>query len=162
MHPSSSRALVFAPRCIAAVGSRLLMPTPLFAVQVKQLEGDIGIATSTQIFARSLKTAFGVPMGGVVFLNRWGHLITSCVKGGVVPKEFVLGSNEAELGYGIVRQMPGNLQSVYKGLYADSWYMVWWVMLGICEIGLLGAAVGRNEMMRERRTGTGCLIMRKP
>jgi len=153
MHPSASKALIFAPRCIAAVGSGLLMPTPLFAVQVKQLEGDIGIATSTQIFARSLGTAFGVAMGGVVFQNRWGQLITSYVKEGVVSKELVLGSNEAELGYGIVRQMPEQLQSVYKGLYADSLCMVWWVMLGICGVGLLGAAVGRNEVLRGMEHG---------
>lgn len=70
MHPDSSKAVLYAPRCLASIGAGLLFPTPLFAVQARQRGEGIGIATRVQVFARSLGTAFGVALGGVIFQNQ--------------------------------------------------------------------------------------------
>ena len=148
MHPSSSKAVLYGPRCVAAIGAGLLFPTPLFAVQARQLAADVGIATSTQIFSRSLGQTFGVAIGGVIFQNRWRHLMKALVEEGTLAEKFYLPSNLAEIAYDLMPSFPKEVQIVYRNLYADSLSTVWWVSVGFSVLGLVVALGARNDLLR--------------
>jgi len=151
MHPDSSKAVLYAPRLLSAFGAGLLMPTPLFAVQANQRDADVGAATSVQVFMRSLGMTCGVAIGGVVFQNRWAQLLPDLLKG--VPKEFWIESQYAEVGYELVKKMPEAVQTIYKELYSESLDTVWWVMGALSLVGLVGALVARDDVLR--RVGVG-------
>ncbi|KAJ6159732.1 hypothetical protein N7497_004269 [Penicillium chrysogenum] len=96
-------------------GRRPLFPTPIFAVQARQHGDDIGIATSIQVFTRSMGTAFGVGLGGVIFQNQWSKDVDSAVTAGRIPHELFVGSNVAETAYEVIRKFPEAVQEAYRG-----------------------------------------------
>lgn len=154
MHPDSSPAILYAPRLLASIGAGFLFPTPLFAVQARQLSSDVGIATSVQVFARSLGQAFGVGLGGVIFQNEWGKLLGQRVAAGAIPEAYIIPSNLAEVGYGIIKGFPQEVQTEYRWLYSGSLNSVWWVMMGLSLGGLLVSLTGRNERLRQGLNGS--------
>jgi hypothetical protein len=144
MHPNSSKVLLYAPRCISAIGAGLLFPSPLFAVQARQLNSDIGVATSMQVFSRSLGNTFGVALGGTIFQNQWAKLIPSLP----IPEGNFVPSNLAEVGYDLISTFPEDVQEIYRWLYSDSLDALWWFLTAICLAGLLCGLLARNELLR--------------
>jgi hypothetical protein len=64
-HTSTARAIGF--ELIEGVGAGLLFEPPLLAIQQGVHQDDVGTATSTQAFTRSLAISLGVIVGGIVF-----------------------------------------------------------------------------------------------
>jgi hypothetical protein len=147
MHPDSSKAMLYGPRVLISLGGGLLFPTPIFAVQARQHGDDIGIATSIQVFTRSMGTAFGVGLGGVIFQNQWSKDVDSAVTAGRIPHELFVGSNVAETAYEVIRKFPEAVQEAYRGVYADSLATMWYVMMGLSVAGFLVSLVGRNDVI---------------
>lgn len=144
MQPHSSKAILYAPRVIGSIGAGLLFPTPLFQVQAKQLPNDIGIATSTQVFSRSLGQTFGVAFGGVIFQNQWDRLLPSLN----IPAEYLIPSSLAEIAYNNIARFPEAVQEQYRWLYSDSLNAMWWFVVAVCLLGLGFALLSRNEPLR--------------
>lgn len=148
MHPDSSKAILYGPRVLVSVGGGLLFPTPIFAVQARQHGDDVGIATSVQVFARSIGTAFGVGLGGVIFQNQWTKEVSAAVSAGHIPRSLIVGSNVAETAYAVIRQFPKAVQYAYRSVYADSLATMWYVMMGLSAVGfLVSLVVGRNDVI---------------
>lgn len=154
MHPNSSKAVLYAPRCISSIEAGILFPTPMFAAQARQKGHDIGIATTMQVFFRLLGAAFGVGLGGVIFQNQWTNLIDKKVAVGKIPKEYMPKSDLAEVGYDIVKSFPEEVQIEYRWLYADSSDAVWWAMVGFSLVGFVVSLVARNETLRGGLSGS--------
>jgi hypothetical protein len=154
MHPDSSKAVLYAPRCLASIGAGILFPMPLFAVQSRQRGEDIGIATSIQVFARSLGTSFGVGLGGVIFQNEWTKLISKDDVQQKIPKEMLIPGNLAEIAYQIIREFPEPVQETYRWLYSNSLNTVWWVMMGLSLVGFLISLTARNDEVRGGLSGS--------
>lgn len=154
MHADSSKAEIFGPRCIAGIGAGLLFPTPLFAVQAKQRSQDVGIATSVQVFFRSLGMAFGVAIGGVVFQNRWNHIVVDKVADGTIPQAYYIPSDHAELAFEAILNFPAALQTQYQSLYADSLISVWWVMTAFGLVGTCVSLLARDEKLSGGLSGS--------
>lgn len=154
MRPDSSKAVLYAPRCIASIGAGLLFPIPLFAVQVRQRGEDVGIATSLQVFARSLGTAFGVGLGGVIFQNEWTNVVSEKIKEGVIPESLEISSSHAEIAYEIIKQFPQSVQEAYRWVFADSMMTIWWVLMGIAIVGFLVSLTARNDEVRGGLSGS--------
>lgn len=150
MHVDSSKAVLFGPRLISGIGGGLVMPTPLFAVQANQPDNLVGVATSMQIFFRSLGMTFGVAIGGVVFQNRWAALLPSRN----LPPQVQITSDLAEVGYNFIVRFPEQVQIVYRQLYSECLDGVWWTMLGFCGAGFLCALLARNDKLRKVGHGT--------
>ncbi|CAG7974459.1 unnamed protein product [Penicillium nalgiovense] len=146
IHLDSSKAMFYGPRVLVSLGGGLLFPTPIFAVQARQHGNDIGIATSIQVFTRSMGTAFGVGLGGVIFQNLWSKDVDSAVTAGRIPHEFFVGSNVAETAYEVIRKFPEAVQEAYRGVYADSLATMWYVMMGLSVAGFF-SLVGRNDVI---------------
>lgn len=148
MHPDSSKAVLYGPRVLVSLGGGLLFPTPIFAVQARQRGDDIGIATSVQVLMRSMGTAFGVGLGGVIFQNQWTKNVNVAVKAGRIPLDLVVGSNVAETAFPIIRQFPDHVQSIYRNIYADSLATMWYVMMGLSVVGfIVSSLVCRDDII---------------
>ena len=161
MHADSSNAMVYGPRCLAGIGAGLLFPTPLFAVQAKQHGDDVGIATSIQVFFRSLGMTFGVAMGGTIFTNRWQNIVENKVSIGVIPQHNYIPSNEAELAYQVILGFPQAVQDEYRSVYADSLTTVWWVMTSLALLGLAVSLIARDEIVDGGLSGNQNFIEKK-
>ncbi|KAH8431997.1 uncharacterized protein LDX57_009644 [Aspergillus melleus] len=125
MHPDSSKAVLYGLCVLISIGGGLLFPTPLFAVQARQNGGDIGIATSVQLFMRSLGTAFGVGLGGVISQNQWTKEINRAVIAGRIPPELRPESHVAEIACQMIREFPSPVQHEYRWVYARSLTTMW-------------------------------------
>ncbi|KAH7303205.1 major facilitator superfamily domain-containing protein [Stachybotrys elegans] len=153
MRPDSSLAVIYAPRCLASIGAGILFPTPLFAVQAGQLGDDVGIATSIQVFARSLGTAFGVGLGGVIFQNEWTIHVNEGIVEQRIPENLIISSDLAEIGYEIIRQYPESVQEAYRWVYSDSLATIWWAMTGLSIVGFLISLVCKNHEIKGGLSG---------
>lgn len=162
MRPDSSRAILYAPRCIAGIGAGIIFPLPIFAVQAGQRGDDVGIATSIQVFSRSLGTAFGVGLGGVIFQNEWTINVEKNINERKIPASMEISSDLAEIGYGIIREFPAAVQDVYRSVYADSLKTVWWVMTALAVAGFLSSLVCRNVEVKGGLSGKQNFQEKKP
>ena len=153
MEPNSSKAILYAPRCLASIGAGILFPMPLFAVQATQRGDDVGVATSVQVFARSLGTAFGVGLGGVIFQNEWAKQVQASINKGSIPPSMKIPSELAETAYQIIGNFPEQVQDSYRWVYADSMKTVWWVMTGISVVGLLISLTCSNAEVKGGLSG---------
>lgn len=154
MHPDSSKAILYGPRCLVSLGAGILFPMPLFAVQARQRGEDVGMATSIQVFARSLGTAFGVGLGGVIFQNEWAKLVTKDVLKQKIPENLAIPRNLAETAYEVIRGFPEPVQEIYRWLYRDSLKTVWWVMMGLSLVGFLTSLTAGNDEVRGGLSGS--------
>ncbi|KAK9322008.1 major facilitator superfamily domain-containing protein [Lipomyces orientalis] len=147
MTPISNGGVNYGLRVIPAIGAGLLFPTPMFAVQVKQYDEDIGIATSMEMFFRSLGQAFGVAIGGVIFQNQFDKLVTKAMNNGTIPLALVVPGAGADSAYMGIRRFPHSVQIAYQYVYADSLRIVWYVMTAIAGVGFFVSLAARNESL---------------
>lgn len=154
MHGESSKGNIFGPRCIAALGAGLLFPTPLFAVQAQQRSDDVGIATSVQVFFRSLGMTFGVAVGGTIFQNRWKTLVNADVSAGKIQATYYVASDTAEMAYGTIAKWPQDIQIRYSSIYANSLIVVWWAMTGFAIAGFCLSWLCRDEKLEGGLSGS--------
>jgi hypothetical protein len=147
MKPDSNGGVLYALRIIPAIGGGFLFQLPVFAVQSTTIDQDLGIATSTVTFFRSVGQAFGVAIGGTVFQNQFDQFLHKAVKGGNVPSEFVVTGDQAAGAYSAIRLFPQSVQIAYQFIYADSLRFVWYVTTGIAGAGLLVSLLVKNESM---------------
>jgi len=81
----SSRALVFADMALMGTGLGFVMLSLLLAVQHSVLRTELGVATSTSLFARSIGGAVGVAIMGAILAAGLGesvHLTSATLEGG--------------------------------------------------------------------------------
>ncbi|PYH90959.1 MFS general substrate transporter [Aspergillus ellipticus CBS 707.79] len=154
MHPDSSPATLYAPRILVAIGGGLLFPMPLFAVQARQKDHNIGIATSVQVFLRSFGCAVGVALGGVIFQNQWTHEIHRAVNMGKIPQDLIIHSNVAEMAFPMIKVFPPAVQEEYRWVYARSLETVWWVMMSLSVAGFAISFLARNDIVRGGLSGS--------
>lgn len=154
MRPNSSKAVLYGPRVLISVGGGLLFPTPLFAVQARQKGDDVGIATSVQVFMRSLGTAFGVGLGGVIFQNQWTKEVDHAILAGKIPPHLKLESHVAEIAYEMIREFPSAVQQEYRWVYARSLTTMWYVMMGLSLVGFVVSLIARNDEIKGGLSGT--------
>lgn len=67
LSPSSSLGEIISFEIIEGIGSGLLFEPPLISIQQGVAQDDVGTATSTQSFIRSMALSLGVIVGGIVF-----------------------------------------------------------------------------------------------
>jgi hypothetical protein len=78
------------------VGMGILFPALQFAAQAGRPDEDVGFATNTFVFIRSLGQMFGVVLGGVIFQNQWDKNLAKDIGNGTIPPTFQIRENEAE------------------------------------------------------------------
>lgn len=147
MKPNSNAGVLYALRIIPAIGGGFLFQLPVFAVQSTIIDEDLGIATSTVTFFRSVGQAFGVAIGGTVFQNQFDQYLHKAVEHQDVTKPFIITGAQAASAYDVIKSFPESVQVTYRFIYADSLRIVWYVTTGIAGAGLLASFWVKNESM---------------
>ena len=147
MKPDSNAGILFGLRVIPGIGAGFLFQLPVFAVQSTAKDDDIGIATATVTFFRSVGQAFGVAIGGTVFQNQFDKFLDEAVAAGTIPKQFIITGAQAASAYGTIGTFPEPVITAYRYIYSDSLQTVWFVTTGIAGAGLLVSLLVRNESM---------------
>jgi len=147
MKPDSNAGVLYGLRIIPAIGGGFLFQLPVFAVQATTIDDDLGIATSTVTFFRSVGQAFGVAIGGTVFQNQFDRYLNQAVVAGTIPHELIVTGAQAAGAYSAIGKFPDTVQLAYRYIYADSLRIVWYVTTGIAAAGLIVSLLVRNESM---------------
>jgi hypothetical protein len=147
MKPRSGPGIIFGLRVVPAIGAGFLFQVPLFAVQATTLDDNLGIATSTLTFFRSMGQAFGVAIGGTVFQNQFDRYLSQGILAGKIPSEFVVTGAQAAGAYELIASFPGDVADTYRFIYADALRVVWYVTTGLAGAGLVASLLVRNESM---------------
>jgi len=151
--PYSSGWITYALRVIPAIGGGFLFQLPIYAVQSTIIDENLGIATASVTFFRSIGQAFGVAIGGTVFQNQFDGFLGDAVAQGKVPREFLVSGAQAAGAYRVIRRFPETVQIAYRYINADSLRTVWYVMTGIAGLGLLISLWVRNEILDRGNNG---------
>lgn len=147
MKPESGPGIIYGLRVISAIGGGFLFQLPLFAVHATTMDENLGIATSTLTFFRSLGQAFGVAIGGTVFQNQFDQSVNRAVVAGKIPPAYIVTGAQAAGAYGSIGEFPVEITNVYRYVYADSLRVVWYVTTGLAGAGLIASLLVRNESM---------------
>jgi hypothetical protein len=154
MKPDSGPGILYGLRVIAAIGGEFLFQLTLFAVQATTLDENLGIATSTVTFFRSLGQAFGVAIGGTVFQNQFDRSLNQAVSTGRIPSSFIVTGAQAAGAYGLIGEFPRDIVYTYRYIYADSLRVVWYVTTALAGVGLIASLLMRNESMEGKQCKT--------
>jgi hypothetical protein len=99
MKPHSNAGILYGLRIIPAIGAGFLFQLPVFAVQSSSHDDDIGIATASLTFFRSVGQAFGVAVGGTVFQNQFDRYLNLAVGAWTIPRKLIITGAEAAGAY---------------------------------------------------------------
>lgn len=147
MKPDSGPGVLYGLRVIAGIGGGFLFQLPVFAVQSTTLDENLGIATSTLTFFRSLGQAFGVAIGGTVFQNQFDRFLNQAVASGKIPSTLIVTGAQAAGAYDLLEEFPRGIIEIYRYVYADSLRVVWYVTTGLAGAGLIASLLVRNVSM---------------
>jgi hypothetical protein len=147
MKPTSNGGVLYRIRVIAALGAGLLFPTPLLAIQATQQTEDIGIETSVQVYIRSLRQAFGVAIGGVIFQNEFDRFVARDVQNRAIPSNLIIKGSHADSAYTTLYTLPKSVLSTYKMVYANALRTIWYVLTALSGLALIVSLVARNESL---------------
>ncbi|PGH10941.1 hypothetical protein AJ79_05187 [Helicocarpus griseus UAMH5409] len=160
MKPHSNGGILYGVRIIMPIGAGLLFHTTTVAVQTVQRGEDVGIATSVQVYVRSLGQAFGVALGAVVFENEFDRFLENAVKGEDVAglfrdggRRMIVPGSQATAAFELITTFPERVQEVYRYVYADSLRTVWYVLTAIAGVALVVSLAMRDESMDKESRG---------
>ncbi|PGG97810.1 hypothetical protein GX51_07122 [Blastomyces parvus] len=157
LKPHSNGGILYGVRIIMPIGAGLLFPTTTIAVQSVQKGEDVGIATSVQVFARSLGQAFGVALGAVIFQNEFDRFVRQAVAAGafigISDSNMLIQGSQADAAFDLIKTFPENVQEVYRYVYADSLRTIWYVLTGLSGVAFLVSLGVRNESLNKDAKG---------
>lgn len=95
------------------------------------------VVMNTTIFFRALGQTFGIAICGTVFQNRFANSVSKLVKQGAIPQTFVISAQDAEGSATQVGQLPAQIVTIYRTVYAQSLQKVWYLVMAVVIVGLL-------------------------
>src|SRR5271155_212600 len=129
---------------LMGLGTGILFPSLQFAAQAGQPDNDVGFATSTFVFIRSLGQTFGVALGGVIFQNQWDKNLAKDLANGSLPSTFDIPGNEAEGAVLFLKQLAPEVLETVKYLYSDSLRAIWIFFIPLAGIAFIASLFMRN------------------
>ena len=126
---------------MVGAGLGLSMQTIVIALQNAVDFKDMGVATSSNTFFRSLGSVFGTAIFGTILTNRLGHyLLTS----GFDPAQAeLIQSNTAAIG-----ALPAESRMTALSAFVDSFHVVFLVAAPIVALGFIAALFLREAPLR--------------
>ena len=137
LSPTTTTAERIGYMILMGVGTGILFPALQFAAQAGQRDEDVGFATSTFVFIRSLGQTFGVALGGVIFQNQWDKNLAIDIANNSLPATFQIPGNEAEGAVLNLLQLPPDVLETVKWLYSDSLKAIWIFFVPLAAIAFL-------------------------
>lgn len=156
--PDTSIGTIIGLEIIEGVGSGLLFEPPLIAIQQGVDQDDVGTATSTQSFIRSLALSLGVIVGGIVFQQSMDLQRESLVEAGVTPSivELLSGKN-AGANVMLGHTLPPAQKLAVKEAFAWSIRNMFIMFTALGALGIIASIfVPKRKLSKEHReTVTG-------
>jgi len=138
-------------------GLGLSMQTIVIALQNSVDFKDMGVATSSNTFFRSLGSVFGTAIFGSILTNRVGHYLQSnfqelatsnpaALKGFDMSKLDGISSNTA-----VLKTLPPEIQATALNAFVNSFHIVFWAAAPITAIGFFLALKLRETPLRSNQ-----------
>lgn len=137
--------LVLGYLLVLGVGMGMTMQNLVLAVQNTVAPTDLGSASSTVTFFRSLGGAVGVSVLGAILANRVTELIMSGLAASGVP---VPPGGGAEVGIGSLNQLPPALADLVRAAYGDATATIFLVAAVLSVITLVAVLAIREVPLR--------------
>jgi predicted MFS family arabinose efflux permease len=130
------------------LGLGMVMPVMLLAVQNAVEARDLGAATSSVTFMRSMGGAFGVAVFGAIFANRLGHWLPRLVPGG---GRGLGGARIVHASPAVLKRLPAPVHAGIVEAFSRSLHAVflWAIPFGV--VAFLATLALRELPLRERR-----------
>jgi len=139
---------------LVGAGLGLSMQTIVIALQNAVDFKDMGIATSSNTFFRSLGSVFGTAIFGAILTNRVGHYLQSnfaelaaknpaALKGFDMDKIAGISSNTA-----VIATLPPQIQAAALNAFVQSFHVVFYAAAPIAAVGFLLALMLREAPLR--------------
>jgi len=130
---------------LMGMGVGLSMQTIVIALQNDVEYRDMGVATSSNTFFRSLGASFGTAIFGTVLTNRFVSEIESNLPAGSAP-DAILGVTE---NTAIIATLPAEIQQLIFTSFDRAFSLVFWIALPLIVIGFLLTTRLRERPLRE-------------
>ncbi|KAJ4113949.1 hypothetical protein NW768_011479 [Fusarium equiseti] len=142
---------------VAGIGVGPNYQSPLIALQNNTRPRDIGSATSTYSFIRSLASAISIVLGGVVFnnmMNSQQSKLTNLI-GKDLAEEF--SGDNASSNVFAVAELRGRESLIVRGAYLTSMRTMYILFVGLSGVGLLSSFMIKQKKLsldhKEHKTG---------
>ncbi|MCP2165556.1 MFS transporter [Goodfellowiella coeruleoviolacea] len=133
---------------VLGIGMGMTMQNLVLAVQNTVAPTDLGTASSTVAFFRSLGGSIGVSVLGAVLATRVSDLTLSGLTAAGVPLPAGGGSGSAEIGISNLNQLPGPIADVVRGAYGDATALIFLISAALSIITVLAVLVIREVPLR--------------
>lgn len=130
---------------LMGMGVGLSMQTIVIALQNDVEYRDMGVATSSNTFFRSLGASFGTAIFGTVLTNRFVSEIENNLPAGSAP-DAILGVTE---NTAIIATLPAEIQQLIFTSFDRAFSLVFWIALPLIVIGFLLTTRLRERPLRE-------------
>ena len=130
---------------LMGMGVGLSMQTIVIALQNDVEYRDMGVATSSNTFFRSLGASFGTAIFGTVLTNRFVSEIETNLPAGSAP-DAILGVTE---NTAIIATLPAEIQQLIFTSFDRAFSLVFWIALPLIVIGFLLTTRLRERPLRE-------------
>jgi MFS family permease len=139
---------------LIGMGLGLSMQTIVIALQNSVEMRDMGVATSSNTFFRSLGSVFGTAFFGSVLTNRLAHYMQSgfadlaknnpAAAGAIDPSKMKSLANNSTL----IHQLPADIQHVVLQAFVNSFHVVFYVAAPITALGFFLALMLKEVPLR--------------
>lgn len=130
---------------LMGMGVGLSMQTIVIALQNDVEYRDMGVATSSNTFFRSLGASFGTAIFGTVLTNRFVSEVEKSLPAGSAP-DAISGVTE---NTAIIATLPGEIQQLIFTSFDRAFSLVFWIALPLIAIGFLLTTRLRERPLRE-------------
>ena len=126
---------------IVGMGLGLSMQTIVIALQISVDLSDMGVATSSNTFFRSLGSVFGTAFFGAVLTNRLAHyLAESGLKGG--------GENSFTNNTALIKKLPPEVQTTILESFVKAFHFVFYTAAPVTALGFFLALMLKEVPLR--------------
>ncbi|KAI5798831.1 major facilitator superfamily domain-containing protein [Geopyxis carbonaria] len=147
---TSSWAKLTLYQVVAGLGSGPLFQAPLIALQATIDSGDVGTATSTFAFLRSLGTALAISIGLVVFQNRMAHQADLLRQKLPLKVAQMLTGGSASASIESIRTLDRQYQVVVRDAFGEGTRTMWYFFLAIAVCCIIfSVGIGRHHLSRQ-------------
>jgi predicted MFS family arabinose efflux permease len=147
MHVGTSKVLSSLYMVVLGLGIGMIIQVMVLAVQNAVEHRDLGTATSTESFARSMGGAFGVAVFGAILTNRLAHNLRD-----LLPPGTNLGgvsTNSIAAGPAAIRKLPANIQGPVVEALSRSIHVVFLLAVPLALLAFVVTWFLKEKPLRE-------------
>lgn len=141
----TSLVLIGAYLFVMGVGMGAVMQNLVLAVQNSVSTSDLGAATSTVTFFRSLGGTVGVSVLGAILATRVSELVTSGLADAGIA---VPGGASGGVGIGNLNELPPQVAEIVRAAYGDATAAIFLVAAVVAVISLIAVTAIREKALR--------------